>query len=192
MLKSIFIFFVITKVLLQQLCSVISLVIARLKVISVNPTLTMYVNNLLVLRRKHSRNLIMINDLHSKIMHQNNTLKNTPAFFPYLMAIAFCIKERSTVIPVIRILLNSLSVISVAKPNPSINLMTFDIVGSRVLIISAKCCIFCSSGNLIRASGWKCNCFTVMRSIFFIIREQGVGVIPKIKQSHFIVIWLPR
>ena len=81
MLKSIFVFFVVSKVLLQQLCFVVSLVIARLKVISANPIVTVYVNDSLILRRKHRRNLIMANDLRSKIMHQNNTLKDTPAFF---------------------------------------------------------------------------------------------------------------
>jgi hypothetical protein len=80
MLKSIFIFSVVAKVLLQQLCFVISLVIARLKIISANPIITMYVNHLFVLRRKHPRSLIMTNDFRSKIMHQNNTLKNMPAF----------------------------------------------------------------------------------------------------------------
>ena len=81
MLKSIFIFFVVSKDLLQQLCFVVSLVIARLKVISVNPIVTVYVNDSLVPWHKHRRNLIMANDLSSKIMHQNNILKDTPAFF---------------------------------------------------------------------------------------------------------------
>ncbi len=69
----------VAKVLLQQLCFVASLVIARLKVIPANPIVTIYVNHLLILWRKHRRNLIMANDLCSKIMHQNNTFKDTPA-----------------------------------------------------------------------------------------------------------------
>ena len=93
MLKSIFIFSVLAKVLLQQLCFVLSVVIARLKVISVNPIITMYVNHSFVLRRKHHRNLIMANDLCSKIIHQNNTLKNTPAFVLIRLQMLFTSRE---------------------------------------------------------------------------------------------------
>ncbi len=69
----------IAKVLLQQLCFIVSLVIARLKEIPVNPIITVYVNHLLILQRKYRRNLIMATDLCSKSMHQNNTFKDTPA-----------------------------------------------------------------------------------------------------------------
>ena len=96
MLKSIFIFFVVSKVLLQQLCFVVSLVIARLKVISVNPIVTVYVNDSLVLWHKHRRNLIMANDLSSKIMHQNNILKDTPAFFLIRWQLLFASREPVT------------------------------------------------------------------------------------------------
>jgi hypothetical protein len=69
-------FFFVAKVLLNQLCLVVSLIIARLKVIPANPIVTVYVNNLLILRRKHCRNLIMANNLCSKIMHQHNTFED--------------------------------------------------------------------------------------------------------------------
>jgi hypothetical protein len=69
----------VAKVLLNQLCFIVSLVIARLKVIPANPIVTVYVNHLLILGRKHHRNLIMANNLCSKIMQQHNTFEDTPA-----------------------------------------------------------------------------------------------------------------
>jgi hypothetical protein len=69
----------IAKVLLNQLCFVVSLIIARLKVIPANPIITVYVNHLLILGHKHCRNLIMANDLCSKNMQQHNTFKDTSA-----------------------------------------------------------------------------------------------------------------
>ncbi len=69
----------VAKVLLNQLCFVVSLVIARLKVIPANPIVTVYVNHSLILGHKHRRNLIMANELCSKIMHQQNTFEDTPA-----------------------------------------------------------------------------------------------------------------
>ncbi len=80
MLKSIFVFPFVAKVLLDQFCFIIGLIIAKLKIILANSIVTVNVNHLLVLRRKHLRNLIMANYFCSKIMHQNNTLKDTPAF----------------------------------------------------------------------------------------------------------------
>ncbi len=68
----------IAKVLLNQLCFVVSLIIARLKVIPVNLIVTINVNHSLILGHKHCRNLIMANELCSKIMHQHNTFKDTP------------------------------------------------------------------------------------------------------------------
>ncbi len=53
--------------------------------------------------------------------------------------------------------------------------MTFDIIGSRRLIISANCCIFCSSDNFILASGWKRNRFTVIRRIFLEYKSRTRG-----------------
>jgi hypothetical protein len=69
----------VAKVLLNQLCFVVSLIVARLKVIPANPIVTIYVNHLLILGREHRRNLIMANKLCSKIMHQHNTFEYTLA-----------------------------------------------------------------------------------------------------------------
>jgi hypothetical protein len=69
----------VAKVLINQLCFVVSLVIARLKVIPANPIVTIYVNHSLILGGKHRRNLIMANNLCSKIMQQHNTFEDMPA-----------------------------------------------------------------------------------------------------------------
>ncbi len=78
-LEPIYMFSFVAKVLLNQLCFIVSLVIARLKVIPANPIITVYVNHLLILGRKRRRNLIIANNICSKIMHQHNTFEDTLA-----------------------------------------------------------------------------------------------------------------
>ena len=61
---------------------------------------------------------------------------------------------------------------AVTNPNPYT--MTFDIVGSRRLFISANLCIFCLFGNFILVSGRYRNRFTFIRRFFKNTRaEQG-------------------
>jgi hypothetical protein len=72
------------------------------------------------------------------------------------------------------------------------NPITFDIVGSRILIIFPQTAAFSAHPGTYFCERMKAQPLHSHTKIFFRKREQGVGVIPKIKQSHVIVIWLPR
>jgi hypothetical protein len=67
------------------------------------------------------------------------------------------------------------------------NPMTFDIVGSHTYHLR-KLQHFLLIRELYTRERMKAQPLHSHAKIFLRIREQGVGVIPKIKQSHFIVI----